>query len=179
MIHDEEDAPRSSMRSIPPVSGSPASGALSQRQETSWVWALATLGIMASVPFLLQHVASVGQPSLSSEPEAAAGGESLSEPSEQNLRTEVVREAPLHTAGATRGEGAHRTVAVVPRSAVSSVDGKTMVFVAEKELRLLVATPVELGSTEGSDQRILSGLSAGQVVVTENVASLEKLALRK
>lgn len=179
MIHADHDAPRSSMRSIPPVSGTTASGAHSQRQEASWVWALATLGIMASVPFLLQHVAAIGQPTLSSEDESRAAGQASASDDDASLRTEVVREAPLRTPTATRGDGAHRTVAVIPRSAVTSVDGKTMVFVAEKDLRLLVATPVELGAAEGSDQRILSGLSAGQVVVTENVASLEKLALRR
>jgi hypothetical protein len=177
MTHSEEDAPRSSMRSIPPVSGLPAPAARSQRQEASWIWALATLGVMASVPFMLQHVAAVGQPTLSSEAEPGAGSGAADD--EATLHTEVVREAPRRVLSAVRGDGAHGTVAIIPRSAVTSIDGKAIVFVAETELRLLVATPVELGSAEGPDQRVLSGLSAGQMVVTENVTSLEQLALRK
>jgi hypothetical protein len=69
-----------------------------------------------------------------------------------------------------------RRVAVVPRSAVARMDGRPMVFVAERDLKLIVATPVELGATEGEQQRVLSGVSAGQLVVTEGVAMLERQA---
>jgi hypothetical protein len=67
-----------------------------------------------------------------------------------------------------------RAVAVVPRSAVARMEGKPMVFVADRHLKLLVATPVVLGAVEGEEQRVLSGVSAGQLVVTEGVAMLEK-----
>jgi hypothetical protein len=53
-----------------------------------------------------------------------------------------------------------------------------MVFVADRDLRLLVATPVELGAAVGNEQRVLSGLEAGQLVVTEGVAMLERQAHR-
>ena len=64
----------------------------------------------------------------------------------------------------------------MPRSAVTRMEGRPMVFVADRDLRLLVATPVELGATEGDEQRVLSGIAAGQLVVTEGVAMLERQA---
>jgi hypothetical protein len=54
------------------------------------------------------------------------------------------------------------------------MEGRPMVFVADKNLKLLVATPVVLGATEGEEQRVLSGVSAGQLVVTEGIAMLEQ-----
>jgi hypothetical protein len=134
---------------------------------------------MASVPFMLQHVANVAQPTLSSDPEAAGSDRPVIDGADVNLRTEVVREAPARPASPKRGDSAGKKVTVIPRSAVTTVDGRTVVFVAEKELRLLVATPVELGSVEGEEQRVLAGLSPGQVVVTESVGSLDELAVRK
>lgn len=68
-------------------------------------------------------------------------------------------------------------VKVVPASAVTHVDGKPTVFVAETDLRL-VATPVQLGESDGSDQEILVGVEAGQLVVTEGVFALKSELFR-
>ena len=66
---------------------------------------------------------------------------------------------------------------VVPSSAVTFVDGKPTVFVAETDLRLVV-TPVKLGDSDSKNQEILSGLSPGQVVVTEGVFALKSELFR-
>jgi hypothetical protein len=180
MYRDEDETPVPSMRTIPPAVSSTPRPAIATKQESSWIWALATIGVMASAPFILRHVASVAEPNLSGENEQAAMGfESISTPDVSSLRTAVVRAARLTVRAGLAADGQPKTVSVVPRSAVTRVDGKAMVFVAEPDLHLLVATPVELGATEGDNQRVLSGLSAGQVVVTENVASLEHLATRR
>jgi cobalt-zinc-cadmium efflux system membrane fusion protein len=68
-------------------------------------------------------------------------------------------------------------VKVVPVSAITYVDGKATVFVAETDLRL-ITTPVELGESDGTDQEILAGVSAGQVVVTDGVFALKSELFR-
>jgi hypothetical protein len=179
MYRDEEETPVPSMRTIPPAVSSTPRPPMVQKQESSWVWALATIGVMASVPFILHHVASVDPSSSEETASASMGTDSLSTPDEANLRTTVVRAARLTLRASRTADGQAKPVALVPRSAVTVVDGKATVYVTEPDLHLLVATPVELGALEGDDQRILSGLSVGQVVVTENVASLERLATRR
>jgi multidrug efflux pump subunit AcrA (membrane-fusion protein) len=67
---------------------------------------------------------------------------------------------------------------VVPEAAVTEIDGKATVFVAEQSLHLLVATPVELGHAKGAHREILSGVTAGQMVVTNGVSALRTMASR-
>jgi hypothetical protein len=63
---------------------------------------------------------------------------------------------------------------VVPQASVSLVDGKPTVYVAEPALHLFVATPVGLGECIRGEQRITSGLVAGQRVVTGDLSALER-----
>lgn len=85
----------------------------------------------------------------------------------RKLRPGQAVTARIHLSGANL-----QPVAVVPNAAVTFVDGKPTVFVAETELRLL-ATPVELGESDGNDQQIVSGLAAGKAVVVEGVFALK------
>jgi hypothetical protein len=64
--------------------------------------------------------------------------------------------------------------AIVPRSSVVFIEGKSMVFVVDADLHLFVATPVELGARVGGEQRIVAGLSAGERVVTGDLSALER-----
>jgi cobalt-zinc-cadmium efflux system membrane fusion protein len=74
--------------------------------------------------------------------------------------------------------GSHlQPVALVPNAAVTFVDGKPTVFVEESEFRL-VATPVELGESDGTDQQVLSGLKEGKSVVVEGVFALKSELFR-
>ena len=131
------------------------------------IWAIGALALACAV--------AIGAPRLGTGNQRVFGvGADIPEQPEPGpgLRTEVVRTAPLrHHADSTEG---HHLVAVVPRSAVARMEGRPMVFVADKNLKLLVATPVVLGATEGEEQRVLSGVSAGQLVVTEGIAMLEQ-----
>ncbi|HEX7669373.1 MAG TPA: hypothetical protein VF395_07320, partial [Polyangiaceae bacterium] len=63
---------------------------------------------------------------------------------------------------------------VVPVSSVVVVEGNPFVFVAEPDLHLFAATPVELGGRVGGEQRITAGLSAGQSVVMGDLSALER-----
>jgi hypothetical protein len=139
----------------------------------SWVLGLATIGAVASVPFMLQHVASFEDPSVSLEMDPAAARNS--EPPRAagcELRTVLVREGARRL-GADR---ARTPIAIVPRTAITMVDGKPTVFVADRDH--LIATPVELGALEEEDQCVLSGLSAGQWVVTDSAESRQMIAAR-
>ncbi len=174
MTHDMEEMPRSSLRSIPPVAGLsvPPSGRRS-RVGSTWLGAAAMVGVLAGVALAVQRVGGAAADALGSGAQEPAGQRGVD--GTPGLRTVVVRGAPRRPMVRSRDE-ARGAVAVVPRSAVARLDGKAMVFVAEQDLHLLVATPVELGAAEGDEQRVLAGLSAGQVVVTEGVAQLEKRA---
>ncbi|HEX7668774.1 MAG TPA: efflux RND transporter periplasmic adaptor subunit [Polyangiaceae bacterium] len=68
-------------------------------------------------------------------------------------------------------------VKVVPASAITHVDGKPTVFVAETDLRL-IATPVQLGESDGNDQEIIAGVESGQTVVTQGVFALKSELFR-
>ncbi|NJK38135.1 MAG: efflux RND transporter periplasmic adaptor subunit [Oscillatoriales cyanobacterium RM2_1_1] len=67
----------------------------------------------------------------------------------------------------------------VPTTAVSRIGGQSFVFVVEEEnqegQRVLVAKqrPVELGSVQGQDFEVLSGMKAGDRVVTDGVVKLQ------
>jgi hypothetical protein len=169
MAYDDDETPRSSLRSIPPIArASLPPPPPPQHHPSSWIWAVGALA--------LAGVVAVGAPhfGVGSQRSYGAGAESETVEPGPGLHTEVVRDAPLHRmAEPVRADG-HRAVALVPRSAVARMDGRPMVFVADRDLKLLVATPVELGATEGEQQRVLSGVSAGQLVVTEGVAMLQR-----
>jgi len=168
MAFDADETPRSSLRSIPPIARS--SSLPPEPRSSNWAWAVGALALAGAVAVGAPYLRVSGQRSY------GAGAESQ-EPANPGpgLRTEVVRDAPLHRMAEPVHEG-HKAVAVVPRSAVARMDGRAMVFVADRDLKLIVATPVELGAVEGEQQRVLSGLSPGQVVVTEGVAMLERQA---
>jgi hypothetical protein len=72
-------------------------------------------------------------------------------------------------------EPGHRLIhsgAIVPRSAVVNVRGTPTVFVSDTDYRF-VATPVVLGEAATDGQRIVSGVSAGQVVVSDGAEALK------
>jgi cobalt-zinc-cadmium efflux system membrane fusion protein len=90
----------------------------------------------------------------------------------RKLRPGQAVTARIHLSGSNL-----RPVALVPNGAVTFVDGKPTVFVAETELRL-VATPVELGESDGTDQQVVSGLATGKQVVVEGVFALKSELFR-
>jgi cobalt-zinc-cadmium efflux system membrane fusion protein len=65
----------------------------------------------------------------------------------------------------------------VPESAITFVDGRATVFVAESETRVAVR-PVELGRTDGERREIAGGPTAGQRVVSEGVFALKSELFR-
>lgn len=72
---------------------------------------------------------------------------------------------------------AQRMVVLVPSSALTYVDGKPVVFVSEGPNTVTV-NEVQLGSTNGQDQQILSGLRAGQRVAKDGVFALKSELFR-
>lgn len=68
--------------------------------------------------------------------------------------------------------GPARAALSVPSGAVTYVDGKPTVFVAEGDHRV-TPTEVVLGATDGREQEILSGLVEGASVVSEGVFALK------
>lgn len=167
---DADDMPRSSLRSIPPVAR-PSLPPPPPQASSSWSW-VGAVGALA-----LAGLVAVGAPHFRVWSQRSYGVGAVSEEAVEpgpGLHTEVVQAAPLHRMAEPLREGRH--VAIVPRSAVARMDGRPMVFVADTDLKLIVATPVELGALEGDQQRVLSGVTAGQRVVTEGVAMLERQA---
>jgi multidrug efflux pump subunit AcrA (membrane-fusion protein) len=63
---------------------------------------------------------------------------------------------------------------VVPESAIAQVEGKPTIFVAERNLHLLVATPVELGSRRGAEREIVSGVAHGQLIVADGSSAVRR-----
>lgn len=76
-----------------------------------------------------------------------------------------------------RASGPAREGLSVPQSAVTYVDGKPTVFVAETDTRVL-PTEVELGASDGKSQEVLGGLREGQQVVAEGVFALKSELFR-
>jgi membrane fusion protein, heavy metal efflux system len=63
---------------------------------------------------------------------------------------------------------------VVPREAVQDIDGQTMIWVPGGAAGEFVATPVEVGADRGDGRvPVLSGLEAGDVLVTEGAFTLK------
>lgn len=73
---------------------------------------------------------------------------------------------------AIRASGPARTMLTVPMTAITYIDGKPTVFLAEVDDRV-VPTPVELGPHDGKQQGITSGLSEGQRIVSRGVFALK------
>lgn len=73
--------------------------------------------------------------------------------------------------------GPARVALSVPSSAVTYVDGKPTVFVAEQENRV-VPTEVKLGATDGMKQEILEGVTEGATVVSDGVFALKSELFR-
>jgi len=171
MAYDEDETPRSSLRSIPPVArASLPPPPPEPPTAATWFWAVGALAMACAI--------AIAAPRFRTSPEAGYGAGAAVEAPElagPGFRTELVRDVPL-SRRAKPPERGRPAVAVVPRSAVTRMEGHPMVFVADRDLRLLVATPVELGATEGNEQRVLSGIAAGQLVVTEGLAMLERQA---
>ena len=66
---------------------------------------------------------------------------------------------------------------MVPSAAITHIDGKATVFVSESPTKFMV-TPVELGASDGTDREVVSGLAAGQSVVTAGVFGLKSELFR-
>jgi cobalt-zinc-cadmium efflux system membrane fusion protein len=86
----------------------------------------------------------------------------------RELRSGEAVRATLHPSS-RRAQGA----LVVPRSAVLSVDGEAHVFVVDDGARLR-PTRVELGDSDRTGQRILSGVTAESTVVTSGTEALRE-----
>lgn len=138
-----------SRMSIPPVSG--RTPLPEEPLGLRGIAAAAALCFAVAVPFIAHRVRGV-EPSSASA--MTAGWDAPSSEVQDTVSVAIVR-AP---AGAAAG-------AVVPSSAVGLADGRPVVFVVDDTLKILVETPVELGARCGSDQRVLSGVMAGQKVV--------------
>jgi RND family efflux transporter MFP subunit len=74
---------------------------------------------------------------------------------------------------------AERAGILIPVTAVSRLGGKTFVFVAQqqqtpdgKSSLTAIQKPVELGSIEGNNYQVISGLKAGDKIITSGLLSL-------
>ncbi len=76
-----------------------------------------------------------------------------------------------------RASAPAREALVVPVQAVTYVDGKPTLFVAETEDRIL-PTPVVLGASDGTYQEITDGIAEGVTVVSEGVFALKSELFR-
>ncbi|MDI1436496.1 efflux RND transporter periplasmic adaptor subunit [Polyangium sorediatum] len=68
--------------------------------------------------------------------------------------------------------GPSRTMLTVPITAVTYIDGRPTVFLAESPDRV-VPTTIELGPNDGTHQGVTAGLSEGQLVVSRGVFALK------
>ncbi|MDI1443548.1 efflux RND transporter periplasmic adaptor subunit [Polyangium sp. 6x1] len=71
-----------------------------------------------------------------------------------------------------QASGPSRTMLTVPMTAVTYIDGRPTVFLAESADRV-VPTTIELGPNDGTNQGVTSGLSEGQLVVSRGVFALK------
>ena len=90
---------------------------------------------------------------------------------ERKLRPGQSVTAIIHASGPAR------RALLVPLQAVTFIDGKPTVFVAEGEGRV-VPTPVELGASDGASQEITAGLKEGAQIVGEGVFALKSELFR-
>ncbi len=61
---------------------------------------------------------------------------------------------------------------LVPRSAITEVDGQTVVFVVSDDGQTVVARPVKTGLTDDGRIEITDGLSVGETIVTAGLSNL-------
>ena len=153
-----EEAPSSDRRSIPAVS----QPSRERSPESSSGWAPILLaGLLVTAVLAVVHA-----PRADAMPAGAFGELERPRPL---IITEAARRPALSAPG--RRERAE-TAAVVPGSAVVRIHGAPTVFVSEADYRF-VATPVVLGEAVADGQQVLSGVAAGQVVVTEGAEALK------
>lgn len=76
-----------------------------------------------------------------------------------------------------RPAGLARVVTSVPVGALTYVDGRPTVFVAESDTRVLVRE-VKLGRTDGVRHEVVEGLSIGQRVISDGVFALKSELFR-
>jgi len=155
-----EESPSSDRRSIPALTRSSPERPAEER--SGWAPILLA-GLVAAAVLAAMHAPQTR--------DRQAGSFSGIEGPRPIIITEAARKPlPITAPG-------HRTVvqpgAVVPGSAVVQVHGSPAVFVSEADSRF-VATPVVLGETGTDGQRVLSGITAGQVVVTDGAEALRQ-----
>lgn len=71
-----------------------------------------------------------------------------------------------------QASGPSRTMLTVPMTAVTYIDGRPTVFLAESPERV-VPTTIEIGPNDGTNQGVVAGLSEGQLVVSRGVFALK------
>lgn len=76
-----------------------------------------------------------------------------------------------------KASGRTRTALVVPQTAITYVDGKATVFVAESDTKA-TPTPIRLGESDGVSYEVLEGLTEGQQVFADGVFSLKSELFR-
>jgi cobalt-zinc-cadmium efflux system membrane fusion protein len=91
---------------------------------------------------------------------------------ERRLRPGQAIDATIHTSGTIIDSGV-----VIPPSAVTFVDGKPTVFVADSPTSV-VPTEVQLGASGGQGQQIVDGLRTGQRVVVTGAFELKSELFR-
>lgn len=90
----------------------------------------------------------------------------------RKLRAGEAVKAELHATGEAQGQ-----VMLVPASAITYIDGKASVFVADGPLAVR-RVAVELGDSDGQNQQLLAGVKTGEVVVTSGVFDLKSELFR-
>lgn len=91
---------------------------------------------------------------------------------ERKLRPGQAVDAIIHATSAAVEDGI-----VIPSSAITYVDGKPTVFVAEQP-NSVVISQVELGASSGAEQQIHSGVEADQLVVVSGTFELKSELFR-
>lgn len=152
-----EEAPSSDRRSIPAISR--PNPQQSEDARGGWLPILFA-GLVATAVLAAMHAPRAGA--------ARAGSFAAIERPRPLIITEPARRPPIIIA---TGGGLPQPAAVVPGSAVVHVNGAPAVFVSEADYRF-VATPVVLGETGVDGQFVMSGIAAGQVIVTDGAEAL-------
>lgn len=152
-----EDPPSSDRRTIPPVS---RASAPSTDEGSRWLPILVAT-CLAGAALAATHVHGIRS--------MQAGAARDVDGPRPVIITESVRRVARETAP---GHRARHDDTVVPTSAVVVVRGAPTVFVSETDYRF-VATPVVLGDVAAEGQRVVSGVSPGQVVVSDGAEALK------
>jgi cobalt-zinc-cadmium efflux system membrane fusion protein len=91
---------------------------------------------------------------------------------DRHLRAGQAMNATIHTSGRSGG-----AATLVPSSAVTYVDGKPTVFVAESPTKVRVAK-IEMGAASGDVVEVKSGVAPGERVVTRGAFALKSELFR-